>query len=422
MFCHAVQDILGLNSGKTWDDVRRELSDAQVKRIHEAFASLWPQDTDLSELIPRPRKGTFRAIYLGVSDPRTVAATVLGWLPYFDEVILAHPFINPLRIKPECSPTKFPSQHKAQTLKNVFQLLVLEPFIQAGYVHLIPDPGDFNGQFGSSVLQMAKLRTAGWKPDLKSMGHLKALADDDQKRFIRQLPDNALSRLIRQQMPKASDTKIESIIAHMKAELATDPFELLQPTQPREAGAQLLCFKGYSLESAMYLASLTGSVIYTDVQACWQQLHSCALHADRVPNTVWTSVVNSVGDIIFPIDIDPQTVHEALQAGRFGSVKSVLRRLIDAAQQSGGTPQPEHIALQFARAWQAMRGERARAANAPVRPRLAGKIELSVPSGGFECNEVRRLLLTFGRAKSVSPIPFAMFVSLHAAITIGTDQ
>lgn len=91
-------------------------------------------------------------------------------------------------------------------------------------------------------------------------------------------------------------------------------------------------------------------------------------------------------------------------------------------QQSDGTPQPEHIALQFARALQAMRGEWAQAAQAPVTPGLSGKIELSVPSGGFECNEVRRLLLTFGRVKSVSPIPFAMFISLHGVITIGTDQ
>src|SRR5690606_8599379 len=52
MLTRAVQDILGLTAGKSWDDVRRELSDEQVKRIHEAFGSLWPEDTDLTELLP----------------------------------------------------------------------------------------------------------------------------------------------------------------------------------------------------------------------------------------------------------------------------------------------------------------------------------------------------------------------------------
>lgn len=47
--------------------------------------------------------------------------------------------------------------------------------------------------------------------------------------------------------------------------------------------------------------------------------------------------------------------------------------------------------------------------------RLAGQIELSVPDGGFERNDVRRLLLTFGRAKSMCPIPFAMLIKLEAA-------
>ena len=123
-------------------------------------------------------------------------------------------------------------------------------------------------------------------------------------------------------------------------------------------------------------------------------------------------MVDSLGDINFPIDVDPQAIYQALQAGRFGSAKAVFRRFVYAVQQSGGTPQPEHFALQFARAQQAMRGEWAQAAQSPATPRLSGKIELSVPSGGFERNEVRRLLLTFGRAKSVRLIPFAMLIYL----------
>lgn len=412
MFCHAVQDILGLKSGKTWDDVRRELSDEQVKRIHEAFGSLWPGDTDLSELLPRPRKDTFRAVYLGVSDPRIVEAMVLGWLPYFDQVVLTHPFINPLHIKPEFSPTKSPSQHKAQTLKNVLLLLLLEPYIQAGYLHLIPDPGDFNPQFGMSVLQMAEQRTAGWKPARNSMGRLEALAEDDHRRLMRQLPESSLKRSMRQHMSEASDAEIEAAIMHIKSELAADPYALLQPIAPGEAGAQSLYFKGYSLESAMYLASLTGSAIYTDVEAHWQQLHIHARQADRASNTVWAPVVDSLRAVDFPIDINPQTIYEALQAGRFGSMKAVLRQFVDVAQLQSGAPRADQIALQLTKAAQAMEGEWA---DLPGTLRLVGHIELSVPVGGFELNDVRRLLLTFGRAKSVRPISFAMLVKFEAA-------
>lgn len=407
MFCHAVQDILGLNSGRTWEDVRRELSDEQVKRIHEAFQSLWPEDTDLSELLPRPRQGILRVVYLGVNDPRSVGATVLGWLPYFDEVVLAHPFLNPARIRPEFSPTKSPSKHKAQTLKNVLLVLLLEPFVQAGYVHLIPDPGDFNSQFGMSVLQMAEQRAAGWEPDKRNMGSLKDMWDDDQQRLLRQLPEKSLKRLIRQLTPAIPDADLDAVIAYMKSNLEEDPYALLQPIEPGEAGAQFQIVKGYSLESAMYLASLTGSAIYTDVEAHWQQLHMHVLPASRASDTAWTPVVNGLRGVDFPVHQDALALYEALQTGRFGSMRAVLRRLAEAVRQPSSALRPDEVALQIAKAVQAMRGEWS---DVPSALRSVGRIELSVPVGGFERNDVRRLLLTFGRAKQIRPIPFAMYV------------
>lgn len=412
MFCNAVADILGLTSGKSWDDVRRELSDGQVKRIHEAFGSLWPEDTDLVELLPRPTKGAFRAVYLGTSDPRTVEAAVLGWLPYFDEVMLAHPFVNPLCVKPEVSPTKSPSQYKAQTLKNVLMLLILEPYIRSGYVHLIPHPGDFNPDFGMSALHMAKERTAGWKPAQGSADLFRALAEDDYDRFLGRLPESTLRGLIREYKPEASDTEIDSVIAYMKSDLAADPCALLQPIVPGESGAQLQVFKGYSLEAAMYLAALTGSIIYTDLETLWGQLHLHALQTDPAATAAWGPVAESLRAVEFPIHMDPQTLHEIRSTGRIGGMRAAMRLFAEAVR-SGDRLRGDHVALQFTKAAQAMKGEWN---NVPQTLRLTGRVEVSVPSGGFERNEVRRLLLTFGRAKSVHPIPFAMFIKVEEAV------
>jgi hypothetical protein len=412
MFCHVVRDILGLESGKTWNDVRRELSDEQVIGIHTAFRSLWPEDTDLSELLPRPKKDTFRAVYLGTSDPRTVVATAVGWLPYFDQVVLAHPFTNPLRVRPEYSPVESPSQHKAQTLKNVLLLLTLEPFIRTGHVHLIPNPGDINPHFGMAALRMAEQRTAVWKTDPRCAGALKALAEDDQQRFMRQLPESALRQFMREDLPEASDAEIEATIAYMKLELEADPCALLQPINPGEENSQLLYYTGYSLEAALYLASLTGSIVYTDVEAHWQQLHMHAGQASQPPSADWGPVARGLRTVDFPISTDVRTICEDLQAGRFGRMRLAFRQLAGAFDGASGPPQPNHIELQMANAAQAMQGEQAKVPNAE---RLAGHIGLSIPSGGFERNDVRRLLLTFGRAKSVRPIPFAMLIKLEAA-------
>src|SRR5690606_32652632 len=103
---------------------------------------------------------------------------------------------------------------------------------------------------------------------------------------------------------------------------------------PREAGAQFLYFKGYSLEAAMYLATLTSSAIYTDVEAHWQQLHLYAVQTDRAADNSWAPVVKSLRAIDFPIDINAQTLYEVRQVGRFGGIRATMRRFAEAARQS----------------------------------------------------------------------------------------
>jgi len=51
----------------------------------------------------------------------------------------------------------------------------------------------------------------------------------------------------------------------------------------------------------------------------------------------------------------------------------------------------------------------------PLGLRLTGAIEISVPAGGFVRNEVQRLLLTFGRSKTVRPLPLAMLIRIEGA-------
>jgi hypothetical protein len=218
--------------------------------------------------------------------------------------------------------------------------------------------------------------------------------------------------LVRAHALETSDAQVDAVIEHIKLDLAADPYALLHPIEPGEAGAQLLYVKGYNLESAMYLASLTGSSIYTDVEAHWQQLHMHALLVNRAPNTAWAPVVESMRAVSLPIDMNAHTLLEALQAGRFGSIRPVLRRFAEAVQESSAPRRAEEISQQLNEAALGVQREWADVASTF---RLNGRVELSVPLSGFERNEVRRLLLTFGRVRSVRPVPFAMLIKLEAS-------
>jgi hypothetical protein len=414
MFCRAVEDILGLNAGKSWQDVQRELSDDQVKRIHEAFGSLWPEDTDLPSLLPKPRAGILRAVYLGISDPRIISSLVLGWLSYFDEIVLAHPFINPLHMRPEYSPTLSPSQHKEQTLKNVLLLFMLDPFIQAGYIHLIPNPGDFDRQFFRAILDMAKERTVSWRPSRERGGLQKAVADDDFRRMMLRRPEASLRSSIRREFPEASATQIDATVAYAKSQLEADPFALLQPVEPGEAGAQFHCSKGYNLEVAMFLASLTGSIIYTDIDAHWQHLHLHAQDARGAEDSHRAPVAEAFHTAEFPIQLDAQLMFGELRRGRFVRIKEELSALAEATQQQGHAPRTDQLSSKILKA--AESAQRAWSKE-PIGNQVAARIEVSIPANGFERNEVRRLLLTYGRAKAVHPIAVALRVKFEETTT-----
>ncbi|MEI4896666.1 hypothetical protein Q8G71_35845, partial [Klebsiella pneumoniae] len=51
-FCNCIKDVLGLNKGKTWLDVRKELTEEHITKIYEFYAILWPIDTDIYNLLP----------------------------------------------------------------------------------------------------------------------------------------------------------------------------------------------------------------------------------------------------------------------------------------------------------------------------------------------------------------------------------
>lgn len=84
----------------------------------------------------------------------------------------------------------------------------------------------------------------------------------------------------------------------------------------------------------------------------------------------------------------------------------------EAVQGSSAASRADQFSLQFIEAAQGMQREWADVASTL---RLVGHVELSVPLAGFERNDVRRLLLTFGRVKSVRPVPFAMLIKLDAS-------
>jgi Protein of unknown function (DUF4238) len=405
MFCNAIQRILGLRDGASWEDVRRTLSDDQVRRIHEAFAGLWPEDTDLAALLPRPNPKKLRSVYNGIADPRTIEATVLGWLPYIDEIVLVNPFFLGTRMKPEFSPIDSPTGHKMQTLKNVLLLFKLEPFIRAGLVHLVPDPGEVSAALGQHVREVLTHRTAGWKPPKGGLHRLLKLGEEEHRRFIWMLPEASQRHYIAKHMPEADAAMIDRVITYSKRQAEADPYALLQPLPVGDAGAQFQIYKGLNLESAMYLATLTGSVIHVDTDAHWEQLVMDAQPAGAPSQQAWAPVRQALAEITFPVDIDPRRIANRLSIGERPPIRALLRRLAHSVSLSGTGSTPHELAKQVRQA----RGKvEHKATSADDNNVLRARLELHVPPAGFFRHEVQRLLVMFAGATRPRSVPYAL--------------
>ena len=405
MFCNAIQGILGLHDGASWEDVRRTLSEDQISRIHGVFSTLWPEDTDLASLLPRPNPKRLRSVYIGIADPRTVDATVLGWLPYIDEIVLVNPFFLGARMKPEFSPIDSPAKHKLQTLKNVLLLLKLEPFIRAGLVHLVPDPSEVSAPLGQHVREVLTHRTAGWKPPKGGLHSLLKLGEEEHLRFIWMLPEASQRRYIAKHITEADAVMTDRVIAYFKRRAEADPYTLLQPLPVGDAGAQFQIYKGLNLESAMYLATLTGSVIHVDTDAHWEQLLMDAQPAGAPSQRAWEPVRQALVEITFPVDQDSRRVAERLSIGDQPPIHSLLRRLAESVSKPGTGPTPHMLAKQLRQT----RGKVERKAiPTDGHDALNARMELHVPPEGFFRHEVQRLMVMFAGATRPRSVPYAL--------------
>lgn len=423
MFFNAVTHILNLTKGKTWEDIRRELSDDQVKDIHNAFGCLWPKETNVVDLLPRPDQKVFRALYTGLIDPRTILRNVASFSPYFDEIIVLNPFMNPAYVKPEYSPIHSPSQYKQETLKNVLLLMQLIPFIEGGIVNLIPDPCTFNHSLRNQIWDMAQARPKHRKLDAEHMKPMEELCKDDFMRSMSGLPDESLKRHIKNSSPDLSDDKIEEVLDYMKRKRLEDPLALLQPITSGEKGGQVYITQlSPNLELGLFLAQITGSFIYTDNQHRWLEIIGAAnnqLGGGFI--SPWEPLTKYMNSLDLTFEINPMANLRIRKDGRLGEIRSVLRkiflnvqnehdpaRVMSIAQSLADELKEVHIKAQME--WHSMQKWLEQYASSGVPTfNFNGRIDCVIPPMGLGLNTVHRLLLSYGSIKYLKSVPMSIF-------------
>lgn len=402
-----VYDILGLNKGKTWDDVRRELSHDQIVDIHKLYWFLWPIETDLFSLLPKP-DDTLRVVYTGMLDPRVIWLP-LGAVPYFDEVIIQHPFVHPKAVNPDFSPVENPHQHKYQTLKNILLFLYLEPFVRSGIVNFIPDPCMFDNFLHRELLHMATERRGDSPINKEEAERMMELGKDDFARTMRGLSKEQLMQQIAQSSPELSQDEIDNVVEYMKSLNEDDPLALLQDDLYAQGGQFMISSLSPNLEMALFVAQVTGSALLTDSATRWDELNVAQAKSNGGDSYTWNDVLNLIGDKKFIFCADSQSSSYQSIHENCGNLRKLFREILNEAKKNVDNPDI-NLLNRYKNDFQKGLDSVVRPFDTQEENLFRGKLKFLIPKGGFVHNNVQRLLLKSGSQNHLDNVSMAIFL------------
>lgn len=295
-FCKCIREVLGLNYGKTWLDVRRNLSNDQISEIYGFYSCLWPRETDIYSLLPKP-DGNFRGLYTGALDVRVIDINALPMASMFDEFLIETPIINPNNVKVEISPIESPSKYKYQALKDFLFMLKMEPFIGLGIVNLIPDPSEFDSHLMKSMITMARER-----PSIEAIVSKRdkflysRLIIEDILNSMTMMPKHIKINMLKDQFGMTEKIAVQTII-ELERNADASPLMMLQQVNSGEGGQFLLSRMGPNYEMSLFVAQVTGSVLVTDSDSRWEEFLLAQHRELDVVSYPWKTAIGKLSSI-----------------------------------------------------------------------------------------------------------------------------
>lgn len=378
--CNAIRDILGIDKGKTWDDIRQGISDSQISEIYNFYLLLWPVDTEIYSLLPRPDK-KFRALYSGLIDIKSIVRDVLNIATHFDEFLIQHPFIYSKHAKPEISPVENPGSYRYQALKDFYFMLVLEPFIASGVVNIFPDLSIFDRNLCNEYLKMVDLRKGQVKSQ-KEKELFTRMRDEDFFNISYKMPTIIRRAFLLGLFPYLNEGRLLDLYVYLDKKSKIDP---LVPLYDVTLGSKSQ-YIGFAVlpnyEMSLFTAQVTGSVSVTDSESRWMEFQLAQHRSNGIVYYPWQPIYDSINKI----PLDQQVIGSFAKSSDSSYVKfrnglKAIHALVSSNNQN----------IETISKWKA---ETLNCENNVTRE-VADKanIKILAPEGGFYDTNVQRLLL-----------------------------
>ena len=424
MLQNGIENILGLDGKKDWVQIRRELKDEQIKEIYFLYEALWPLETDLLALLPKP-DGAARAVYTGSIHPLSITEFAMAAPLYLGELIVAHPFIHSGVMAKEYRPTEHPSHFRQEFLKSIMFFINMMPLVQLGLVNLIPDPCDFDYHLREQMMSMAQARTRAARLDPDKEPRLKRLMEDDNRRSIMQvMPPDAMRRQLRKLNPDMDEEQVEATMRFAERQKELDPLAVLQEgsLEGGKEGGQMNMFKLVpNFEMTMYLAQATGACIVTDSAYRWSEIKRAIRRRALMATTGLASFGRDIEAAKFAfLQNVTDVVNHALQktcAGYPDLLRDLFKYLSNLEERGPKPNREAQFVGRFAKAHAAAQGD-FKKSGLPIQQ---GRISCVFPLGGIQDNTVNRLLLMSSSERHLSNVPMAFFIEPADDLWVGAN-
>lgn len=407
-----ILSILEMDAGKDWTAVRKDLTEEQIREVYFLYEALWPLETDLLSLLPKP-DGRARAVYTGSLHPQSIVEFAMGASLYFGELIVENPFVHAGTVAEKFRPTECPRSYHLEFLKSVAFFVNVMPLVHAGLINLIPDPWTFDYHLRRETMAMAEARASGLRISLHDEPRLKELVRQDFMRDVLMWPRDAQEARMRENFPDLDDAGRAEMWCALEWMKEQDPLTALQDGifgGGEEGGQVRLMQMGPNFEIAMYLAQATGASIVTDSAFRWQEILRAARSRVGTPPARLQGLAAKITDTTFPFPNDPDRIVRLAHDGTFGAYQSLYAEMFRyLASVAARAPKPNFeagLAARFTRALEA--GQKALGKR--KEPGNEGRISCVFAPTGIQDNTINRLLLMSSSEHHLPMVPIAFYI------------
>lgn len=252
-----------------WDFVgllKRAITPRAVREIHLAIPELWPDGEDLTRCLEQ-EKNNYSGLFLG-SYLFDVTVNLLNrHAMYNQSIILIDPFHDPRVIAPKYNPIENPEEHITTTFHYVLLWLQLMPWIEAGIVKIIRNPGDFNYELRKSTFELSNQKVEKY-PELQ-----KALENQERPPEFEEFFKESYT------LAYSDDFWVDKIRGNkeLSEEFVRDFFKTKREQSlyyvDTKSKSQLLFWStGTNYEMGKYICEKTNSHIITDFSYRWLEM------------------------------------------------------------------------------------------------------------------------------------------------------